>query len=406
MPTKNFKVLFLASWYPWRAQPLSGIFVKKHALAVARFCEVSVLYVDCDPGLKGWRSIPEVEIEDGLFTVRVLFPPCHFKIFTGRSPSAFINRVRYALACYRGFRIIKKNFGIPHIVQVNVVLPAGLIALVLKWFLAVPYIVVEHWSGFTNEDGRYRSCSLPVRFLIRLVFRYASAAVAISRYLLNALKTNGLLFGPGVVIPNVALIPDDPDRNRERLKAPVKAITVSHLIDAYKNLSGLIRAFANLMYQNVGAELHILGDGEDRSALEALAFDLGILNQSVFFHGYIPNHQLNRFLSTAHFFVLNSNFETFSAATVEALAHGLPVVVTRCGGPEEFVTQEVGVLVERQNEESLLWGIHFMIENWSTYSPSELSKYAKERFSEELVGKEFWKLYRSYAAIFLDQKTD
>jgi hypothetical protein len=39
------KVLFLASWYPNREHPVSGIFVKRHALAVSNYCDVAVLYV-------------------------------------------------------------------------------------------------------------------------------------------------------------------------------------------------------------------------------------------------------------------------------------------------------------------------------------------------------------------------
>lgn len=49
------------------------------------------------------------------------------------------------------------------------------------------------------------------------------------------------------------------------------------------------------------------------------------------------------FFCECDFFVLNSNFETFSVVTAEALAYGKPVIATRCGGPEEFVNKIMGI---------------------------------------------------------------
>ena len=42
---KKIKVLFLASWYPHADNPVEGIFVKRHAEAVSRLCDVCVLYI-------------------------------------------------------------------------------------------------------------------------------------------------------------------------------------------------------------------------------------------------------------------------------------------------------------------------------------------------------------------------
>ncbi len=47
--------------------------------------------------------------------------------------------------------------------------------------------------------------------------------------------------------------------------------------------------------------------------------------------------------------ITNSNYETFSVATAEALVCGVPVIATRCGGPEDFVTEDCGILIEPRN---------------------------------------------------------
>jgi glycosyltransferase involved in cell wall biosynthesis len=93
--------------------------------------------------------------------------------------------------------------------------------------------------------------------------------------------------------------------------------------------------------------------------------------------------------------VLSSLCETFSAPAIEALATGIPVLSTRCGGPEEFITQDVGLLVAPADEESLYKGLEYMLDNLHLYSPQRISQYAAERFSPEVVGAKLHALYQS-----------
>ena len=181
-------------------------------------------------------------------------------------------------------------------------------------------------------------------------------------------------------------------------RPPLRIITISMLNDRQKNVSGLLKAFLDLEENHPDIELHILGDGEDKERLVDLASDLGMLNRSVFFHGYVPNEEIHRYFRNSHFFVLNSDFETFSVATAESLAHGVPVVVTRSGGPEEYVSGELGILVDRRDVEGLVRGLEFMVENWSEFDPQVLRTSVMDRFGEEKVGRQFLELYRSLLA--------
>ena len=67
------KVLFLASWYPSKILPQSGIFVKRHAEAVANFCDVAVLHVMSDPNLNDKKIEIETKNEKNVFTVKVFY---------------------------------------------------------------------------------------------------------------------------------------------------------------------------------------------------------------------------------------------------------------------------------------------------------------------------------------------
>lgn len=96
----------------------------------------------------------------------------------------------------------------------------------------------------------------------------------------------------------------------------------------------LLRALADLRRRQ-DTKLLILGEGQLRSELEALAHDLGIAD-SLWMPGFRANPA--SFLKHAHVFVLSSNWEGFGNVIVEALAAGVPVVSTDCqSGPAEIL---------------------------------------------------------------------
>ena len=94
----------------------------------------------------------------------------------------------------------------------------------------------------------------------------------------------------------------------------------------------MLRAFARLADHN--ARLVILGEGPERARLESEVAALG-LGGRVDMPGFLANP--GEILAKARAFALTSRREAFSLVCVEALAHGLPVVATDCGGPREIL---------------------------------------------------------------------
>ena len=92
-------------------------------------------------------------------------------------------------------------------------------------------------------------------------------------------------------------------------------------------------------------------------------------------------------------FILASMLETFSAASIEALASGTPVLATRCGGPEEFISAEVGRLVPPGDSRALFFALDEMLNNLTSFNPARLAQYAAERFSYQRVGAQFDSIY-------------
>ncbi len=98
-----------------------------------------------------------------------------------------------------------------------------------------------------------------------------------------------------------------------------------------KGFASLIEAFAK---SRRAKRLIILGEGTERARLEAL-IARGSLSSRVELRGYLKEPW--PVFAQAKMLAVSSRSEAFGNVIVEALAHGLPVVATRCGGPEEIL---------------------------------------------------------------------
>ncbi len=67
------------------------------------------------------------------------------------------------------------------------------------------------------------------------------------------------------------------------------------------------------------------------------------------FYDYLNQEEIKELLLSCDCFVLSSNFETFGVVVIEAMACGLPVISTKCFGPEDILNQSCGLLVEKNN---------------------------------------------------------
>jgi len=104
-----------------------------------------------------------------------------------------------------------------------------------------------------------------------------------------------------------------------------------------KDYETLLRAASRVGSEHPGRVVFAVageGQGELRARLEALRDELA-LGDCVRFLGFVDD--VAGFLEALDIYVLTSSSEGFSLSTVEAMARGLPVVATACGGPEEIV---------------------------------------------------------------------
>ncbi|MNY46394.1 D-inositol 3-phosphate glycosyltransferase [compost metagenome] len=112
------------------------------------------------------------------------------------------------------------------------------------------------------------------------------------------------------------------------------------------------------------------------------------------FPGKLSREEVVTELNKAHVFVVSSFFETFGVVVIEALSMGLPVIATKCGGPEYILTDNLGVLVENNNEEEYAQAMLFVYQNYNKYDPVELRTHAIINYSDNVVSTNMIDIYK------------
>jgi len=213
--------------------------------------------------------------------------------------------------------------------------PAGGVAMWLKWEFALPYVVALQGPDVPGFEQRYRWVYSALTPFIRLVWRQASGLTACSEQHRDlAQETEPDL--PIEAIPNgVDMSLFYPDSTIHRENEAVRLICCGRLIKR-KGQQYLIPAVAELKKRGLAVELLIVGTGDNEPALRRQVEESG-LEDIVRFTGFVEWDNVPQLYQTSDIFVLPSYNEGMSIALLEAMATGLPVVVTDTGGTRELV---------------------------------------------------------------------
>jgi phosphatidylinositol alpha-1,6-mannosyltransferase len=135
---------------------------------------------------------------------------------------------------------------------------------------------------------------------------------------------------------------------------PPMALIVGRLVgDRPKGHRELIACWPRVAAAVPGASLAIVGDGPDRSALEALAAQSPAA-AAIAFHGFVPEAGLAGHYARARVYAMPSRGEGFGLVYVEAMRHGLPVIGSiRDAAPEVIVNGQTGYTVDQDDADTL-----------------------------------------------------
>lgn len=162
----------------------------------------------------------------------------------------------------------------------------------------------------------------------------------------------------------IGIIPNGIDATifhpKEKDGIVLKVICVSRLIQR-KGLEYLIRAMAVLKSENLVLEL--AGTGNQEVYLRDLVKELD-LGASVSFVGAIPHDKIHNFYQNGDIFILPSLNEGMSNTVLEAMACGLPIVMTQTGGADELLEDGGnGYIIEKNSVEDIVRVLRIYLEN-------------------------------------------
>lgn len=222
----------------------------------------------------------------------------------------------------------------PDIVNVHYVDTTAVYFQFLRAVFGYRLVLTAHGSDLLQPSNSVQ------RLVVPQVLRRADAVMTVSEALTRRAAELG---AEARTVPNGVDYDFWSALPRQEAIPPV-VVTVGRL-HPVKGHDLLIEAFAHIAESVPDAELHLVGDGEERTALEALARELG-LERRVRFLGRLGREEVRGALAQASVFVLPSRSEGLPLALLEAMASGTPAVSTDVGGVSEVIRADTeGVLV-------------------------------------------------------------
>ena len=396
---KSLNIFHIPSWYPTDNDPIPGYFIKEQITLLAEQFE------RINHGISTW----------GQNDARYLLPANQFltnigKIRKSKNSILSLNKIRtncieYSKPCYTWTRKILKgnneeivianidnlrkfqsDYGKVDVIHAHVSYPAGYIAYKISQITGIPYIISEHMGPFPFESLRNKAGKAIIE--IQIAMRNAKVLTAPSQFLAQQLNpyTNQTI----QVLPNFIDFGQSDVKSLESNSFNI--CYLGRLVEA-KGLKELLEALRLLKIKNWSCD--IIGDGPMKVWIEDFIENYK-LQDKVRLRGLITETTTkNQLISNSTLVILPSHLETFGIVLIEALACGKPVISTKCGGPEEIITKENGLLVEVGNPVELANAINYIYNNQDKYDSEQIRNVAKGNYDIGTVGRKLLALYKS-----------
>lgn len=384
---KNKKVLFITPWYPSRYENMLGLFVQRHAQAIAAYYQVSVISLH---SLEDHQSA-KTEIlacrEKGVEELRAYFTPpkCGLPVIRG-----ILKIFSYVRSFLRLWKLYKTNNGLPDIVHVHVLTRAGILALFLKSRYGISYVITEHWSRYFPAHHNYQG--IIRKAMTRLVVKNSAAVSTISNELAQAMKAHNLNHRNFLIVDNV--VDTELFSPAEKKQTGIfEFIHISCFEDRSKNISGLLRIIKKLSIQRQDFHVSLVGNGIDFELMKDKAASLDIASGVVTFHGQLEGRFLAEKLAFADLLLITSHYENMPVVINEAFSCGVPVISTKVGGIHEHIGHSNGILVEPANEDQYVKRLQEFMNGKYHFDRWQIRQFAEKKYSRKAIIDRFEQLY-------------
>ena len=289
---------------------------------------------------------------------------------------------------WRQWKALQREGWKPDLVQLNVIQKQGLLAKTI----GVPYIIVEHWSGYLPENGQFNRMSRFKRDLYRHIANNAERILTVSEPLQKAMQACGIENEHWGTIDNVV---DDfffEPRVKSQESRVKTLLHVSCFDERAKNVKGLLRAAKMLSEKRQDWRLKLVGTGVDYEDVRAYADTLDIPQGCLEWTGELTPQQVADEMHRADALVLSSRYETYGVVLAEAAAAGLPILSTPVGIAEEVADLIVPQEIAQDKAGTFAEFIESIL--WNEKITNQKSKITNQ-FTADAIGRKLVSIYDS-----------
>lgn len=378
-------ILIIARGYPTSKYLLNGVFEFDQAKALQK-AGCNIVYASID--LKSIRRIRRWGIKDfekeGVTVAEISWP-------VGGAGEAIFDYVGKR-AVTKLYKHVVKRYGRPALVHVHFLEYAFLTADLCERE-KLPFVITEHYSKMNHDSIDNRT-----RLRAKYAYSRADAVIGVSEVFCDRIARNVQICP--VCIHNVVDTDIFLPQKRNPYKKDGHIFVSTGNLKRVKGFDLLIKAFSKIIEEYEQCKLIIIGDGVEKQNLMNLVRELD-LSEQVCFKGALNRTDIARVYHEADTFVLASRSETFGVVYIEAMASGLPVIATRCGGPENFVIPQTGKLIEAENIDDLYRAMQDFVLHKESYDTEFISNYARCEFSPENISGKIIALYENILHVSL-----
>jgi glycosyltransferase involved in cell wall biosynthesis len=369
-------IMIISRGFPTNKYKMNGIFEFDQAKALAKSGSKVVFAAIDMRSIRRWRKwgLERHEI-DGVNVYVINIPG-------GRLPKAILHKVT-SIGLRILYKVILKELGKPDILHAHFT-DLGYAAAKLKQQVNVPLVITEH-SSLINK----KVIEKQLFDTAKVAYEQADTVIAVSPSLANGIKDKFNI--KSIYVPNIV----DTDLFTYAIRGEGETFNFVSIgnLKYGKRMDLTIESFYIAFHDVPLVTLTIFGEGEERAKLEGI-IEKHRLESRVVLMGMCSRDVIKEKLKSIDCFVLASRSETFGVAYIEALASGVPVIATKCGGPEVFVHEENGCLIPVDDLDALVSAMKYMYKNSIAYDRKKISAEIKLKFSPECVSRKLLEVYK------------
>ena len=405
----NLLIIAYANDYPTEDRPIAGPFVKEFIEQVGKNYNCKIMLVErrfvgigvtsqlrrfgrIVRRLLGSKSVKDILVsnspeDDEESIIRVTYPVFILRNF----PLHFLNGITSVRMARKA--LIKSRFK-PDIMQTFKSFPPAYIAWKLKRKFHAPVVNMEYQGPFSSYEAEPHCMGraiAAIKNIDRTVHTKYQIEV-IKAYGIPSEKLGLLYFG----INTDEFIFNEEEHLERKVEAEQKRfkLLIVGRIEEEKGFKYLINAINMLVTEYPNIQLSIVGP--KGNCFEWVMNSIKILNlqRNVKYLGIVKQRRdVSALINKHHILIIASLIESQGMTMLEALSCGKPVVATRCGGPQEIINKDNGILVAPCDSNALAYGIREIMGHYAKYHPWKIREFAVKTFGYGVVCEKIHKLY-------------